>query len=115
MEQKPEVTRFADRTVRGRDDHGDAEIVTIWIDRLPGAVWSVGRAVNMANREQPAPRAEDELWSGYELGDALAAANDALEADLDASDDNDDHNETLKPFSETELKHRLERWFFDHA
>ena len=36
MEPKPEVTRFAERTVRGRDDHGDDEVVTIWIDRLPG-------------------------------------------------------------------------------
>jgi hypothetical protein len=115
MEPEAEVTRFADRTVRGRDDRGEAEIVTIWIDRRPGALWSVGRAVNIANREQPAPRRDDEIWSGYELGDALGVANDALEADLDASDDNDDHNVQLKPFTEGELKARLERWFFDHA
>ena len=92
MEPKPEVTRFAERTVRGRDDHGEEEIVTIWIDRLPGAVWSVGRAINIAHRETPAARPEDELWSGYELGDATRAANEALESDLDASEDNDDHN-----------------------
>ena len=30
MEPKPEVKRFAERTVRGRDDHGEEEIVTIY-------------------------------------------------------------------------------------
>lgn len=115
MEPKPEITRFAERTVRGRDDHGEEEVVTIWIDRLPGAVWSVGRAINIARRETPAARPDDQLWSGYELGDATRTANEALESDLDASEDNDDHNLGLRPFTETEVLHLLERWFFDHA
>ena len=115
MEPKPEVMRFAERTVRGRDDHGEEEIVTIWIDRLPGAVWSVGRAINLAHRETPVARPDDVLWSGYELGDATRAANEALESDLDASEDNDDHNRSLRPFTDTELLQLLERWFFDHA
>jgi hypothetical protein len=89
--------------------------VTIWIDRRPGALWSVGRAINLAHRETPLARPEDELWSGYELSDATRAANEALESDLDASEDNDDHNRTLRPFTDTELRQHLERWFFDHA
>jgi hypothetical protein len=90
MEPKPEVTRFAERTVRGR-------------------------AINLAHRETPAARPDDQLWSGYELGDATRAANEALESDLDASEDNDDHNKRLRPFTDTELLQLLERWFFDHA
>jgi hypothetical protein len=115
MEPKPEVTRFAERTVRGRDDHGEDEVVTIWIDRRPGALWSVGRAINLAHRDTKIARPEDEIWSGYELSDATQAANEALESDLDASEDNDDHNRTLRPFTDTELRQHLERWFFDHA
>lgn len=115
MQSKQDRARFADRTVRGRDDAGSPEIVTIWIDRNPGAVWSVGRAINVEERENPLPRAEDEIFSGYELGDAVEAANEALESDLDASEDNDDHNADVKPFLESEIRHRLERWFFDHT
>ena len=37
------------------------------------------------------------------------------ESDLDASEDNDDHNRRLKPFTDTELLQLLERWYFDHA
>jgi len=59
--------------VRGRDDDGALETVTIYIDRLPGGVWSVGRAVNVAQRENLAPRSEDEVFSGYEMADALSA------------------------------------------
>ena len=43
------------------------------------------------------------------------AANEALESDLDASEDNDDHNRSLRSFTDTELLQLLERWFFDHA
>ena len=101
--------------MRGRDDDGALEAVTIYIDRLPGGVWSVGRAVNVEQRENAAPRPEDEVFSGYEMADALSAANEALESDLEASLDNDDHNAGVRPFGEGELTKRLERWFFDHA
>lgn len=107
--------RFAERTVRGRDDRGEAEIVTLWVDYRPGAVWSVGRAVNLALRDNPDPRPEDELFKGFELADALLAANEALEDDLEASADNDDHNAGVRPFTESEIRPHLERWFFDHA
>ena len=115
MQPRHDKARFAERSVRGRDDGGAPEVVTLWIDRLPGAVWSVGRAVNVEQRENAAPRPEDEIFSGYEMADALRAANDALESDLDASEDNDDHNIGVRPFVESELAKHLERWFFDHA
>ena len=36
------------------------------------------------------PRHEDLVFEGYEMGDALLAANEALEADVEASADVDD-------------------------
>jgi hypothetical protein len=115
MTNTTDQTRFDERTIQGRDDNGDAEVVTIWIDYRKGGLWSVGRAVNIAERESRIPRPEDELFSGFELGDALESANATLDADLQASSDNDDHNHEVRPFLESELRHKLERWFFDHA
>jgi hypothetical protein len=115
MMRSSDPHRFAERTVRGRDDQGALEVVTIWIDYQKGGVWSVGRAVNLDAREARTPRPEDEVFNGYEMADALSAANEALESDLDASDDNDDHNQGVRPFMHGELTQRLERWFFDHA
>ena len=108
--------RYAERVVVGRDDRGDAERVTLWIDRLEGGVWTVGRAVNLEERESDDPRKEDLLFEGYEMGDALLAANEALEADVEASADVDDgRNDAVRPFTEAELKKKLERWFFDES
>jgi hypothetical protein len=115
MMRSPDQHRFAQRTVRGRDDQGALEVVTIWIDYQKGGVWSVGRAVNLDARDVRTPRPEDDVFNGYEMADALVAANEALESDLDASDDNDDHNQGVRPFTPSELTQRLERWFFDHA
>ena len=47
----------------------------IWIERRPGALWAVGRAIDLGNRRIPQPRPDDYVFEGYELGDALAAAN----------------------------------------
>ena len=76
---------FAERTIRGVGDDGAAEVVTIWIERKPGAVWAVGRAVDLAQRADGLVRADDYLFEGYEMGDALDAANAAIDADLDVS------------------------------
>jgi hypothetical protein len=106
--------RYAERVVDSRDDRGEAERVTIWIDRREGGVWCVGRAVNIALRETDEPRPEDTIFEGYEMADALLAANEALEADVEASADVDDgRNDGVRPFTESELKRKLERWFFD--
>ena len=102
--------RFAVRSVRGIDDGGSPETVSLWIEWQPGGVWAVGRAVNAAHRENPAiPRSDDWIFTGYEMADALEAANDALEADLAVSSP----PEVPRPFAADELRGRLERWFFD--
>jgi hypothetical protein len=105
---------FAERTVRGVSDDGSNETVTIWIERKPGAVWAVGRAVNLAQRAGGGSRREDYLFEGYELGDALEAANGALASDLEVSRA-DGRLQAVEPFSEPELLVPLERWFFGHA
>ena len=66
----------------GVDDQGDEERVLIWIERKPGAVWAVGRAVNPHLRPSDEPRQDDYVFEGYELEDALEAANAALEDDV---------------------------------
>jgi hypothetical protein len=105
---------FAERTIRGVGDDGAAEVVTIWIERKPGAVWAVGRAVDLAQRTDGLVRSDDYLFEGYEMGDALAAANEALEADLDVSAEEGKPQE-VEPFTEPDLLVPLERWFFGRS
>jgi hypothetical protein len=104
---------FAERTLGGRDDHGVREEVRIWIDWLPGGIWGVGRVVDLSARENPSlVRDDDWVFRGYEMQDALEAANAALSADLDVSREVGEAKAAL-PFSEDELRPRLERWFLD--
>jgi len=105
---------FARREVRGLGDDGGQEIVTIWIERRPGAVWAVGRAVSLSERADGAVRADDYVFEGFEMGDALEAANDALASDLEVSR-GDGRAQKVDPFAEAELLQPLERWFFGHA
>ena len=86
---------------------------SIWIERRPGAVWAVGRAIDIDNRKTPRPRPDDYVFEGYEMGDALSAANSALEDDLKVSA-GEGVNEAVAPFAEDELLKPLERWFFGH-
>ena len=95
-------------------DDGAAEVVTIWIERKPGAVWAVGRAVDLAQRADGLVRPDDYLFEGYEMGDALEAANAAIDADLDVSAEEGKPQE-VEPFTEAELLVPLERWFFGHS
>ncbi len=85
MKRNGTEARCAERVLEGVDDAGNAERVVIWIERRPGAVWSVGRAVNPQHRSSGEPRRSDWIFEGYELGDALEAANGALEDDLTVS------------------------------
>jgi hypothetical protein len=105
---------FATRTVDGVGEDGAAERVTIWIERKPGAVWAVGRAVDLHQRTNGAVRDDDYVFEGYEMGDALDAANDALASDLDLARE-DGRSQDVTVFAEAELLEPLERWFFGHT
>ena len=59
---------FATREVQGLGDDGDREVVTVWIERRPGAVWAVGRAVGLAQRADGAVADDDYVFEGYEMG-----------------------------------------------
>src|SRR5215471_6984948 len=74
--------RFAERVLHGVDDAGNEELITIWIERRAGAVWAVGRVVNLDTRNGKAVKRSDYVFEGYELEDALEQANAALEDDL---------------------------------
>ena len=105
---------FARRTVRGIGDDGAGEVVTLWIERRAGAVWAVGRAVGLTERADGAVRGDDYVFEGFEMGDALVAANEALRSDLAVSA-TDGVQQDVPEFSEAELRVPLERWFFGHS
>ena len=86
----------------------------IWIERKEGGVWAVGRAVNPQHRPSEEPRRDDYLFEGYELGDALDAANGALEDDVVVLSE-DGVEKKVRPFVRAELLQPLERWFFGHT
>jgi hypothetical protein len=102
---------FAQRVVEGVDDSGARETIVIWIERKPGALWSVGRAVNPQHRNSEEPRREDYVFEGYELEDAIEQANATLADDARVSEQ-DGHVGELQPFAREELLRPLERWFF---
>lgn len=83
----------------------------IWIERKPGALWAVGRAVNPQHRSSDEPRADDWVFEGYELDDALERANETLEDDLEVLE-GDGASAKVKPFTRSEVLPLLERWFF---
>jgi hypothetical protein len=105
--------RFAERVVHGVGEHGGREEIVIWIERRQGAVWAVGRMLDPRHRPTPHPRPDDYLFEGYEMGDAIEAANGALRDDLAVSSE-EGIAERVDPFGEEELLKPLERWFFGH-
>ena len=111
MPRKLQGGRFAERVIDGFDDAGTPERIVIWIERKEGGVWGVGRAVNPQHRESDEPRAADYTFEGYELQDALDAANDTLEDDLRVSEQ-DGQQSRIQPFKRAEVLRPLERWFF---
>jgi hypothetical protein len=106
-----DVGRYAERVIRGVDDAGNEEHLVFWIERKAGALWAVGRAVSPELRDVKAPRAEDYIFEGYELEDALEQANAALEDDLTVSE-RDGRSEHCRPFTRDEVLKPLEAWFF---
>ena len=83
----------------------------IWIERKAGAVWAVGRVINPQERNGNAARAVDYVFEGYELDDALEAANSALEDDVSVLEQ-DGGAGRVAPFTRKEIVPRLERLFF---
>jgi hypothetical protein len=104
--------RYAERALAGVDDVGAEERIVLWIERRPGGVWAVGRAVNAHLRESDENRPEDVIFEGYELSDALDRANDALEDDVSVLEA-DGRSADAKPFTRREILPLLERWFFN--
>ena len=103
--------RFAERTLNGVDDTGAAERIVFWIDRRPGALWVVSRSINPELRTSDDPRREDVIFEGYELDEALARGNEALEDDVQVLEA-DGRSSDVKPFTRREVLPLLERWFF---
>ena len=102
---------FASRMVDGVGDDGARDLITLWIERKQGGVWAVGRAVNVQFRPSDDPRPDDYVFEGFELEDAVEAANAALADDLRVSE-RDGRTEQVDPFTREELLRPLERWFF---
>jgi len=111
VRRRSNAGRFAERELHGVDDAGNSERIVIWIERRPGALWGVGRAVNPEYRPSDDPRREDYIFEGHELQDALEVANDSLEDDVRVSEQ-DGRPEHVRPFLRDELLKPLERWFF---
>ena len=111
MKRTDSSARFAERVLKGVDDGGAEEQVVIWVERRAGAVWAVGRTINANHRSTDVPRSDDYLFEGYELDDALAAANEALEDDVRVLEE-DGWTGHCKPFTRDEMLRPLERWFF---
>lgn len=111
MKRRETTAVFAERVLEGVDDAGVAERVVIWIERKPGALWAVGRAVNPQHRPSELPRPDDYVFEGYELEDALEQANATLADDARVSEE-DGRPASVEPFAREELLKPLERWFF---
>ena len=111
MRRTSRAGRYAERVLDGFDDGGDAERVVVWVERKNDGLWAVGRAVNPQHRPSDEPRHGDYVFEGYELQDALDAANEALEDDVSVSE-RDGQTSRIRPFRRAEILGPLERWFF---
>jgi hypothetical protein len=111
MRRSSAAARYAERVLEGVDAEGASERIVIWIERKEDGVWAVGRAVNPQHRPSDEPRPDDYVFDGYELGDALKHANEALEDDVVVLD-GDGVSARVAPFTRKEILPRLERWFF---
>jgi hypothetical protein len=112
MRRSSREGRYAERALVGVDDLGREERIVFWIERRPGAVWAVGRAVNPHLRESEEPRSDDVIFEGYELEDALEHANEALEDGVSVLEQ-DGRSPEARPFTRKEVLPLLERWFFN--
>ena len=112
MKHHPASGRFAERVLSGVDDDGAEERIVVWLERKEGAVWAVGRSVNMHLRPTDEPRRDDYVFEGFELDDALEAANDMLEDDVRVLELDGTDASKVRPFTRDEALKLLERSFF---
>ena len=112
MKRSSREGRYAERALVGVDDAGQEERIVLWIERRTEGVWAVARAVNPQLRESDETRPEDLIFEGYELGDALQRANEALEDDVVVLE-GDGREVDARPFTRKEVLPLLERWFFN--
>ena len=114
MRKQSTASRFAERELHGFDDAGSEERIVVWIERKEGGMWAVGRAVNPQHRPSDEPRRQDYVFEGYELQDALDAANETLEDDVSVAE-GDGSLTRQSPFRRSEILGPLERWFFGRS
>jgi hypothetical protein len=103
---------YATRTIPmpGHDERA-VESVLIWIEHREDGSWAVGRASDLTQREHANPRESDYVFSGFEIDDALEAANGALEDDVVASEQ-DGISVDAAPFLRRDLEDPLNEWFW---
>jgi hypothetical protein len=97
--------------LQGVDHAGADERIVFSIERRAGGVWAVTRAINPDERTTDEPRPDEVVFEGYELEEALARANDALEDDVRVLEE-DGRDAKVRPFSRREVLPILERFFF---
>lgn len=105
---------YATRTIPMPDgDERGVESILIWIEhRGEDGSWAVGRASDLTQREHSAPREHDYVFQGYDIDDAIDAANAALEDDLVASERDGIRDLDVAPFLRRDLESPLNEWFW---
>ncbi len=114
MKSREEVMAgwYATRTVHmPDDDERGITSILIWIEHRENGQWAVGRASDLQQRDFAEPQQHDYIFEGYEIDDALEAANNALEDDVVASE-RDGIEERAAPFLRKELEEPLNEWFW---
>ncbi|MCZ4497232.1 MAG: hypothetical protein JWM25_1817 [Thermoleophilia bacterium] len=115
MKQQSQVQAswYATRTIP-MPDLGEQGIdsILIWIEHRKGdGAWAVGRASDLTQRSFAEPREHDYIFTGFEIDDALDAANGALEDDLVVSEADGIRAEAA-PFLRRDLEEPLNEWFW---
>lgn len=103
---------YATRTIPMPDhDERGVTSILIWIEHREDGSWAVGRASDLTQRTNAEPRTTDYVFTGFEIDDALDAANGALEDDLVASEQ-DGIRVDAQPFLRRDLQEPLNDWFW---
>ena len=82
MREASPSERFAERVVEGIDDGGARERVVLWIEWREDGSWASAALSIPSTAPTAEPSADDVIFEGYELEDALDHANEALEDEV---------------------------------